>query len=157
MIKSHEMPAWFLQEIDDDAPNMIGATTVVFERAERFFFDGVVACFLKQGKIPHSLEIVLDGEEMSCLARLNYGDGSDDAAFYISFEIESFALLWNTDPASVHGIDGDNITLFYKHGAARYPFVCSAGINCELYYEGDRFLAQPDLEFAHELFMEEAA
>src|SRR3546814_11984905 len=95
MNKSHEMPAWFMQDIDEDAPNVIVATTVVFEREERYFFDGVVASLLKQGKIPHSIDIALDGEEWSCLARLNYGGGSEGEDIFLPFEIDSFVLLRN--------------------------------------------------------------
>ena len=156
MEKSHEIPAWFMQEIDEDAPNLIGATTIAFEREGRYFFDGVIASLLKQGKIPNTIEIALDGSEWSCLARLNYGDGSDDAAFFMPFEIESFALLWNASVEEVHGIDVDRFAMHFKDGATRYPFTASAGVNCELFFHEDRFLAQLDPEFAHEL-LEEAA
>src|SRR3546814_3665048 len=128
MNKSHEMPAWFMQDIDEDAPNVIVATTVVFEREERYFFDGVVASLLKQGKIPHSIDIALDGEEWSCLARLNYGGGSDGEAIFLPFEIESFALLWNASAEQIHGVDAQQITMHFKNGSTRYPFTDSAGV-----------------------------
>src|SRR3546814_20347470 len=95
MNKSHEMPAWFMQDIDEDAPNVIVATTVVFEREERYFFDGVVASLLKQGKIPHSIALALDGAEWSCLARLNYGGGVAGEAIFLPLDIKTLARLWN--------------------------------------------------------------
>src|SRR3546814_11782806 len=84
-----------MTERGEGGPNVIVATTVGCEREGRYFFDGVVARLLKQGKIPHSIDIALDGDEWSCLARLNYGGGSDGEAIFLPFEIESFALLWN--------------------------------------------------------------
>src|SRR3546814_11951176 len=114
---------------------------------------GVQTCalpiFLKQGKIPHSIDIALDGEEWSCLARLNYGGGSDGEAIFLPFEIESFALLWNASAEQIHGVDAQQITMHFKNGSTRYPFTASAGVNCELFYRDDRFPAQPDPEFAN--------
>src|SRR3546814_15457523 len=103
MNKSHEMPAWFMQDIDEDAPNVIVATTVVFEREERYFFAGVVASILQQGKIPHSIDIALDGEAWSCVDRLTYGIGTDGDATSPQFEVSSFALLWTASATKIHG------------------------------------------------------
>src|SRR3546814_6177963 len=77
----------------------------------------------------HSIDIALDGEEWSCLARLNYGGGSDGEAIFLPFEIESFALLWNASAEQIHGVDAQQITMHFKNGSTRYPFTASAGVN----------------------------
>src|SRR3546814_12979614 len=134
-----------MTERGEGGPNVIVATTVGCEREGRYFFDGVVARLLKQGKIPRSIDIALDGEEWSCLARLNYGGGSDGEAIFLPFEIESFALLWNASAEQINGVDAQQITMHFKNGSTRYPFTASAGVNCELFYRDARFLAQPEL------------
>lgn len=156
MKKLHEIPAWFTHDIDEDAANMMPASTIVYVRDGQYFFDGLISGLLTQMKIPLSIEIALDAEEMSILVRLNYGDGGDEAAYYTSFEIESFALLWNANPETIHGIDGDKIALFLKPGLTRYPFTASAGVVCELYLQDDRFYAVPHPDFADDLLKEAA-
>jgi hypothetical protein len=156
MEKSHEIPDWFETEIDQKDANFIPASTIVFERDGQYFFDGVIASLLSQSKIPLSIEIAMDSEELTALVRLNYGDGSDADAIYSGFELESFALLWNANPDSIHGLDSDRIQLILKPGEGRYPFTASSGVTCELFYKGDRFYALPHPDYLDEL-MEEAA
>src|SRR3546814_20266681 len=86
-----------------------------------------------------------------CSSDLNYGGGSDGEAIFLPFEIESFALLWNASAEQIHGVDAQQITMHFKNGSTRYPFTASAGVNCELFYQDDRFLAQPDPDIAHEI------
>jgi hypothetical protein len=155
MKKIHELPAWFDQDLEDH-DNWLGGAETVFERDGACYFDGVLGALLRGDKVPHRIEIALDAADWGCLARLEYGDGSDEQAAYIAFEIESFALLWNMDPASVHGIEGDRITLCLNESDTRYPFVASAGVICNLFIRDGRFRAEPDIEFAAEL-LEEAA
>lgn len=155
MIRIHNLPDWFHSVTDPKADNVLPAITVAFERNGAYFFDGVISAMLGQNKIPHTLEIALNAHDMSCIARLNYGDEEDSSALYAPFEVESFAFLWNANPKIIHGIHGNRITLALQSADTRYPFINSAGITSELFLKGDVFVAQPDLEFAHE--WEEAA
>src|SRR3546814_13551098 len=80
---------------------------------------------------------------------MRISDWSSDVCSSDLFEIESFALLWDASAEQIHGVDAQQITMHFKNGSTRYPFTASAGVNCELFYRDDRFLAQPDPEFAH--------
>lgn len=154
MIKIHELPDWFPAAADlrkEDSPdNMIPVISVAYERDGDFYFDGLVAAMLGQNKIPLTIEIALDAEDMGCIVRLNYGDEEDSSALYAPFEIESFALLWNANPKWIHGIQGNRVTLSMKHADTRYSFINGAGITSFLWVKDGVFVAQPDPEFADE-------
>lgn len=150
MHRIHNLPEWFQIATSCSEGQQIPAITVAFEREGSFFFDGAIAALMGQGKIPHSIEMSLDMASMSCIARLNYGDQSDEEALYAPFEIESFAFLWNANPGKIHGLDSERITLALQASEARYPFINGAGITAELFLRNDLFVAQPNLDYAHE-------
>lgn len=149
MIKIKELPDWYASIDDIDADNFVAAITVVVQRDNKYYFDGVIAEFLHNRRIPHTIEIALDGDEMTSIARLNYGDEDDASAVYAPFEVESFALLWNENPKSIHGLNGNRITLSMKEGSGKLPFLAVNRLPAFLSIRNGEFVATPDRAFAH--------
>lgn len=145
MKKIHNLPAWFNHDLENHE-QFIETPEIVVSRDGKFYFDGMLGTFLKLGKTPHAVEVALDAEGMSCLARLAYGQGSDEEAVFVPFEIESFALIWNADPKTIHGMKAGAITLCLKAADTRYPIVTSAGVIMNLFLRDGRFRIEPDAE-----------
>lgn len=150
MIKLHEIPDWFELPFNAFDPNVIASITVAYERNGDYYFDGTIAAMLGLNKIPHSIEIAYDAEAVSCIARLNYGNEDDKSAIYCPFEIESFAFLWNANPKTIHGIQGNRVTLNLKESENRYPFINSVGMTSELYLRDSIFFCSPHPDYLHE-------
>ncbi len=151
MIKTQELPEWRQLATDSTADNAFEVISVAFAREEKFYFDGVIGSLLGLGRIPKSIEISLDAEEMSCVARLNYGDCSDEHAAYAPFEVESFALLWNANPDMIHGIEGERVILSLNPSTVKYPIITGFGELADLYLKDDLFVISPNLDSDAEL------
>lgn len=145
MIKKHELPEWRELATDPDADNAVKVLSVAFARDGEYFFDGVIGSLLGLGRIPKSMEISLDATNMSCIARLNYGDESDADALYAPFEVESFALLWNADPDAMHGLLGSSFTLSLNPSDMKYPIITGFGEIADLYLKDDLFVVAPNV------------
>lgn len=156
MNKIHNLPEWFNGHVEtldvNRSASFMPANTIAFERNGKFYFDGLLGAMLTLRRIPTTIEIALDLSDMGCLMRLNYGDETDEEAAYGPFEVESFALLWNANPKSVHGIHGNRISLCLSDADATcYPIICPPGVMGELFYYNGKFRVNPDPEFADEL------
>lgn len=141
MEKTHKLPDWYTS-IDDVPAELLPAIEVVFESDGSYYFSGIIAAMIKRGLVPLRIDIALDFQGMSCMARLDYGD----AFHFCLFEPESFAFLWNAEPEKVHGYPSDQIHLHFQDGDKDYPILASAGVMLELYFKNDRFRVFPSLE-----------
>ncbi|QAY80176.1 hypothetical protein [Sphingosinicella sp. BN140058] len=156
MKKIQGVPSWFAADPEASGLTWLPVPTVVFGRDGRQYFDGFIGEMLAQEKIPHAIEVVLDGHTWKCLARLAYGDGSDEQAVFTYLESESFARLWNSDATTVHALPEDCITLSLEAADTRFPFVTPNGVICDLFFHEGRFVAQPHEAAAFD-FIEQAA
>lgn len=157
MKKIHNLPDWFAS-VDEDDEQFAEFHGFALKGETGYFFDGIIGSFLRLKRVPKAIEIALDFDDVGCLARLTFGSERGDEHFICPFEIESFALLWNADTSTVHGLPENCITLYLLKGETRFPIMSSSKVMCELFLRDGQFRVEPDLEFADELLdLEDAA
>lgn len=154
MIADRILPAWMDRSFEGDLDDTIPAWTAVHtdESRENWFFTGVVGEMIRMFKLPLSMEIALDMDLMIAIIRVEFeegGDGRNDAgglrAIYTFMSVESFALLWNLRPESIHGFPAEAITLHLNANDEKWP-AWTAHLRTLISFDGERFVVEPDLE-----------
>lgn len=162
---SEQMPSWMERDLTGDSDDVVATQSAVMMHQGRWLFTGMLGEFLRVRKIPRSLSIACDMDACACVMRMEFEKGGDGMnadkrwrALYSYMEIESFGLLWNVRPKSVHGIPSSRIDLALKSDTGvRWPVLAVGGIACDLFVKDGRFVAQPDPDNTEEEYMGEAA
>lgn len=114
---------------DDEEDNIVAWTRVHTDAArEEWYFTGMVGEMIRMRKLPRNLAIALDMDMGVAIVRMEYdegGDGRDEEgkfrALYTFIDVESFALLWNLRPSSIHGFPAEAVTLHFRDNGTPWP------------------------------------
>lgn len=151
MDKDSSLPPWMQRDLTENSDDVVPITSSIMFNGTRHFFTGAIGEFIRSRKGPRSLDMALDMEHQACVVRMEYEPGGDGRnrdqawrALYTYMDLESFALLWNREPADVHGIPSDRIALHLKETDLRYPILTTQGHHGLLFFENGRFWVTPD-------------
>ena len=156
MKADHVLPSWMDRRFGKDEDDNIVAWTRVHTDAGRseWYFTGMVGEMIRMRKLPRRLDIALDMDIAVAIVRMEYEEGGDGVdhegkfrALYTFMDVESFALLWNTRPASIHGFRDDAVSLHFKDNGVPWPSIISTiPTNIAFDAEKDEFTVELDYD-----------
>lgn len=130
MRADHEMPSWMNRAFgNEEADNMVAWTRVHTDAGQtEWYFTGMLAEMIRMRKLPRNLDIALDMDMALAVVRMEYEEGGDgqDAegkfrALYTFMDIESFGILWNYRPSSIHGFPDEAVSLHLRDNGVPWP------------------------------------
>jgi len=160
------LPSWMDRAFgNDQEDNIVVWTRVHTDAAENeWFFTGMVSELIRLRKIPRRLDIALDLAMGFAIVRMEYDPGPDGRdksknfrALYTFMDVESFALLWNYKPPSIHGFPANAISLHFNDNSMPWPSrVSSIPTLITFDASSDQFLVQVDVAHVNLEELEEA-